>query len=71
LYGGRVDCNQWYGHLFRLGGTEALQKEMQRLEDDIVGSAGVSEKLEQDFDAIEKFFHDLFCGLDPKCRQGN
>ena len=21
LYDGRVDCNQWYGHLFRLGGT--------------------------------------------------
>lgn len=52
------------------GGSEALQKEMQRLENDIVSSAGVSDKLEQDFEAIGKFFHDLFCGLDPQCREG-
>lgn len=49
------------------GGSQALQQEMQRLEQDITSSAGISGQLEQEFAAAEKFIGDLLCALDPQC----
>jgi len=45
------------------GGTVELQKEMQRLETNLGALEGNTGSLNQDFDDVEKFFHDLLCSI--------